>query len=64
MRISVDETLCSGHGRCYSVAPDVFFADDDGFSLQRGQEFEVEPANEAAARAGAMACPEGAIKIL
>lgn len=64
MRIYVDESLCSGHGRCYSLAPDVFSADDDGFSSQRGQEFEVAPANEASARAGAAACPEGAIKIL
>lgn len=64
MRIFVDDTLCSGHGRCYSLAPEVFFADDDGFSLQRGQEFDVSPEHEAAARAGAAACPEGAIKIL
>lgn len=64
MRIFVDETLCSGHGRCYSLAPEVFSSDDDGFSLQRGQEFDVEPANEEKARAGAAACPEGAIKIL
>jgi len=64
MRISVDQTLCSGHGRCYSLAPEVFFADDDGFSLQRGEEFDVAPANESIARAGVLACPEGAIKIL
>lgn len=64
MRIYVDESLCSGHGRCYTVAPEVFSADDDGFSLQRGQEFDVASDKEAMARAGAAACPEGAIKII
>jgi len=64
MRITVDETLCSGHGRCYSLAPNVFSPDDDGFSLNRGQVIEVAPENEASALAGIAACPEGAIKIL
>lgn len=64
MRITIDETLCSGHGRCYSLAPDVFSPDEDGFSLHRGQVIEVAPANEESARAGINACPEGAIKIV
>ena len=34
MKIRIDEELCSGHGRCYSLAPEVFSArDDDGFIL-------------------------------
>lgn len=29
-RVSVDPDLCTGHGRCYSLAPEVFDADDVG----------------------------------
>lgn len=29
-RVSVDPDLCTGHGRCYSLAPDVFDADEVG----------------------------------
>lgn len=64
MRISVNESLCSGHGRCYSLAPDVFTADDDGFCLQRGRMLDVAPGHDDAARIAVGACPEGAIEIL
>lgn len=44
MRYSIDGNLCTGgHGRCYSLAPGVFEADDDGFNAERGSEGEVEP---------------------
>ena len=64
MRISVNETLCSGHGRCYVLAPGVFQSDDDGFCNLRGQEVDVAPAEEAAATTAVEACPEGAITVL
>ena len=41
MRVSVDEHLCSGQGRCYSLSPELFTADDEGFCEQRGTEFDV-----------------------
>ena len=31
MRLVVDAAKCSGHGRCYTVAPDLLEADDEGF---------------------------------
>src|SRR3546814_10183679 len=31
MRIEIDGDRCSGHGRCYSLAPDVFDCDDEGY---------------------------------
>jgi ferredoxin len=64
VRIAVSQELCSGQGRCYSVAPEVYTADDDGFSAQAGTEFEVPPGLEEQARLGAETCPEGAITIL
>ena len=33
MRVRVDEDLCTGHGRCYALAPEVFAPDDRGHCL-------------------------------
>src|SRR5579885_2746606 len=30
MKVVIDGERCSGHGRCYSLAPEVFEADDEG----------------------------------
>jgi ferredoxin len=61
MRITVDRDRCTGHGRCYALAPEVFDADDDGYGVAR---FEQLPADlEDAARRGAANCPEDAITV-
>lgn len=61
MRITIDRSLCSGHGRCYALAPEVFGFDDAGFSAPK---FDVVPPElEDAARLGAGACPELAIEL-
>jgi ferredoxin len=62
MRIVVDHDLCSGHGRCASIAPSVYELDDMGFCAI--DEVEVAPADQAAARAGADSCPERAITVV
>jgi ferredoxin len=63
MKIRIDEDLCSGHGRCYSLAPDVFAArDDDGFGEVIG-DGTVAPELEAQARKAAANCPERAVLI-
>ncbi len=64
MRISIDAGLCSGHGRCYAVAPGIYASDDEGYCAQRGSELDVPAGLEAPARAGVDACPEGAITIV
>jgi ferredoxin len=64
IRLAVSEQLCSGQGRCYTVSPDVFHADDDGFCAERGTEFEVAPDLAPQARLGADSCPEGAITVV
>lgn len=64
MRISVDAEHCNGHGRCYTVSPGVFAPDDEGYCAGRGGSREIPAGSEAAARAGAQACPEGAITII
>jgi ferredoxin len=62
MKIAVDQELCSGHGRCYSVAPGVFSADEDGFCAEAGTEFVVPDELVKQAQLGVGSCPEGAIR--
>lgn len=64
IRLAVSEKLCSGQGRCYSVSPDVFHSDDEGFCAERGTEFEVPAGLEQQARLGVDTCPEGAITVV
>ncbi len=61
MRLVVDMTRCTGHGRCYALAPDVFDADDDGYCRPR---IDVVPeALVDQARLGERNCPEEAISL-
>ncbi len=64
MKALIHADRCSGHGRCYSLAPAVYTADDAGYNACRGQVIEVPPGREAAAREGAESCPEAAIELL
>jgi ferredoxin len=61
MRIEVDHEACTGHGRCWSLAPEVFDADDDGYCAT--QAIDVPPGLEDQARRAALSCPERAITI-
>jgi len=61
MRVRVDEDACTGHGRCYMLAPDVFGPDDRGHCVV--QVDEVPPELEVGARAGEANCPERAISV-
>ena len=62
MRVSVDEGLCSGHARCWSLAPEVFTIDDNGY-CNIGEGKRVAPEHEEQARIGVRACPERALTI-
>ena len=55
---------CSGHGRCYSLSPAVFDADDEGYNVAIGSRISVPDALESAARAGVASCPEGALVVV
>ena len=61
MRVRLDEVKCTGHGRCYVLAPDVFGEDDAGRCVLRMT--DVPPPLADQARAGEQNCPEGAISI-
>lgn len=64
MFISIDAAKCMGHGRCYSVAPDLLTDDDEGFVAERGSCWKLPEDQVAAAQDAADACPEGAITVL
>ncbi|OBB63291.1 MULTISPECIES: ferredoxin [unclassified Mycobacterium] len=60
-RILVDADRCTGHGRCYTLAPDVFDADEVGHSVVLVNEVSGEL--EAQAVTAEQNCPEGAISL-
>ncbi|MGD1171162.1 ferredoxin [Mycobacterium seoulense] len=61
IRIVVDADRCTGHGRCYTLAPDVFDADEVGHSVVLVTEVSGEL--EAQAVTAEQNCPEGAISL-
>jgi ferredoxin len=61
MKVEIDATLCSGHGRCHTLAGDVYHLDDNGYNADRGSIVDVPPGYEAAAVLGIKNCPEAAI---
>lgn len=63
MRVVIDSSKCTGHGRCYDVAPDLFTDDERGY----GQVVDggvVREGLEDQARWAVRACPEHAIEIV
>ncbi|HVW80029.1 MAG TPA: ferredoxin [Mycobacteriales bacterium] len=62
MRVSIDSAKCQGHGRCYSLAPQVFDEDDEGQGFVIGSG-DVAADQEAAVYLAEANCPEGAVVI-
>jgi ferredoxin len=60
-RVSVDPDLCTGHGRCYTLAPDVFDADGVGHCVVLVDEVSAELEEHAAI--GEQNCPERAVTL-
>ena len=62
MRVTIDHDRCQGHGRCFSIAPDLFESDDLGNGLVVGD--GTVPADRASLAFLAVAnCPETAVAI-
>ncbi|MHB8680635.1 MAG: ferredoxin [Acidimicrobiales bacterium] len=59
MKIRLDAERCQGHGRCYTLAPDLFEADDLGHCVLVAE--EIPAGMETDARNGAENCPEQAL---
>jgi ferredoxin len=60
-RVFIDAERCVGHGRCYSLAPDVFDADEVGHAIVLIGDVPGEL--EAQAVTGEQNCPEQAITL-
>ena len=61
MKVRVDFDLCTGHGRCYELAPDVFGEDERGHCRPLVE--ALPPELEEQARAAERNCPERAIRL-
>ena len=62
MRIVIDHELCTGHGRCFDLAAEVFVDDENGYGqLREGIALSAEL--ESSAPRAVRSCPEGAISM-
>ena len=63
MKIVIDEERCTGHGRCYSLVPELFDSDDPGHSLLRDPGAEVSADQVRQAQVAVDNCPEDCISL-
>ena len=61
MNVRVDRDACVGHGRCYTLCPEVYGEDEEGYCVVL--QADVPEALQAAARRAADNCPELAITV-
>jgi ferredoxin len=59
--VSVDADRCVGHGRCYTLAPEVYDADEVGHAILRVEDVSGELERHAVT--GEQNCPEQAITL-
>ncbi len=62
-RITIDTKRCSGHGRCYTLAPEIFDMDDEGFSVLLIDTVPGDSPLLHDAQTAVDACPERAISM-
>lgn len=61
MRLEIASDVCTGHGRCYTRAPKLIDADDEGFPVLLVTDVPAELAEDA--QLAARSCPERAITL-
>lgn len=64
MKITVDGARCMGHGRCYTVAPDLLSYDEEGYVTIRDAVLDVPPDQLEAAEEAEASCPEEAVSLI
>ena len=58
-------TACQGHGRCYTLAPQLLDSDDEGFvTIRGGEPIEVPDDQRPLAEELVGPSPEGAISLI
>jgi len=64
MKVTVDLSKCTGQGRCYNIATDVFECGADGKCVVSVVEIDDEnTALQLQAQSAEMMCPEAAISV-
>jgi len=64
VKLSVSEA-CMGHGRCYSLAPQMLTSDDEGYvTIRGGDPIDVPDDLQELARDVEGTCPESAISLI
>lgn len=61
MKVRIDLDLCSGHGRCYMICPEVFGEDEEGYPVVASG--DVAPEFREAVKTAQNNCPERAIEV-
>jgi len=61
MRVEIDCDACTGHGRCYDLAPNVFAEDERGYGQVRDSVLRPKLMQEV--RSAILNCPERAIRL-
>ena len=61
MKLRIDLEACTGHGRCYSLSPELFDADDYGHGILLQEDVPDDLAEKA--RLAVANCPERAISL-
>jgi ferredoxin len=61
-KLVIDRVRCTGHGRCYELAPLLFEEDERGHSVLL--QAEVPTGQIERARLAVASCPEDAIRLL
>ena len=64
MKLYIDPEQCTGHGRCYRMAPDLLTYDDQGYVSVRGEAIIVPADQTEFAEEAEGTCPEGAISLI
>jgi ferredoxin len=64
VRIRVDKERCMGHGRCWTVAPELLTYDEEGFVALPEDGMNVSPDQLAAAEEAVSSCPEEALSLV
>ena len=62
MKVVIDTELCQGHGRCFTMAPNLFSFDDLGSGVVIG-DGTLNDETIGLARLAQLNCPEHAISI-
>jgi ferredoxin len=62
VKVSIENSKCQGHGRCYDLAPALFTEDDEGYGVVV-RDGSVAPEHEPAARLAEANCPEQAVLV-